>query len=384
MKISAWAIRHPIPVAVIMIALTLAGIWSYLLLPIKRFPNVEFPVVSVSVTQQGAAPSEMEQQITRPIEDALTGIAGLRHTSSTVTLGSSGTSAEFEIGTDMQKAVEDVRTAVERTRATLPQGIDAPSVTRVDMSSAPILTYAVSAPGMSAVDLSWFVDDTVARALQAQRGVAQVKRIGGVSREINITLDPDRMTAHGVTAYAINTALAQFHRDDTGGRSEAGGREQTIRVLGSSATMEQLRGLTIPLSATQYVRLGDLATITDSHAEERGFARLDGHPAIAFQVSKTTAASDVSVEDGVDRAIATLNGQNKGIAISKVVSTVSDTRASYLATVHVLIEGMVLAALVVFLFLRDWRATVIAALAMPLSTATWMIWKIAPSAVGWS
>jgi HAE1 family hydrophobic/amphiphilic exporter-1 len=361
MKISAWAIRHPIPVAVIMIALTLAGIWSYLLLPIKRFPNVEFPVVSVSVTQQGAAPSEMEQQITRPIEDALTGIAGLRHTSSTVTLGSSSTSAEFEIGTDMQKAVEDVRTAVERTRATLPQGIDAPSVTRVDMSSAPILTYAVSAPGVSAVDLSWFVDDTVARALQAQRGVAQVKRIGGVSREINITLDPDRMTAHGVTAYAINTALAQFHRDDTGGRSEAGGREQTIRVLGSSATMEQLRNLTIPLSATQYVRLGDLATITDSHAEERGFARLDGHPAIAFQVSKTTAASDVSVEDGVDRAIATLNGQNKGIAISKVVSTVSDTRASYLATVHVLIEGMVLAALVVFLFLRDWRATVIAA-----------------------
>ncbi|WP_343615034.1 efflux RND transporter permease subunit [Novosphingobium sp.] len=367
MKISAWAIRHPIPVAVIMIALTLAGIWSYLLLPIKRFPNVEFPVVSVSVTQQGAAPSEMEQQITRPIEDALTGIAGLRHTSSTVTLGASSTSAEFEIGTDMQKAVEDVRTAVERTRATLPQGIDAPSVTRVDMSSAPILTYAVSAPGVSAVDLSWFVDDTVARALQAQRGVAQVKRIGGVSREINITLDPDRMTAHGVTAYAINTALAQFHRDDTGGRSEAGGREQTIRVLGSSATMEQLRNLTIPLSATQYVRLGDLATITDSHAEERGFARLDGHPAIAFQVSKTTAASDVSVEDGVDRAIATLNGQNKGIAISKVVSTVSDTRASYLATVHVLIEGMVLAALVVFLFLRDWRATVIAALAMPLS-----------------
>lgn len=367
MKISAWAIRHPIPVAVIMIALTLAGIASYMMLPVKRFPNVEFPVVSVTVTQSGAAPSEMEQQITRPIEDALTGIAGLRHTTSSVRLGSSSTSAEFEIGTDMQKAVEDVRTAVERTRPVLPQGIDAPSVQRVDMSSAPILTYAVSAPGMSAVDLSWFVDDTVARALQAQRGVAQVKRIGGVAREINVNLDPDRMTAHGVTASSISTALAQFHRDDSGGRAEAGGREQTIRVLGSSATVDRLRELNIPISATQYVRLGDLATITDSHAEERGFARLDGHPAIAFQVSKTTAASDVSVEDGVDRAIAKLSSENKGIAITKVVSTVADTRASYQATVHVLIEGMLLAALVVFLFLRDWRATVIAALAMPLS-----------------
>lgn len=367
MKISAWAIRHPIPVAVIMIALTLAGIASYMMLPVKRFPNVEFPVVSVTVTQQGAAPSEMEQQITRPIEDALTGIAGLRHTTSNVRLGSSSTSAEFEIGTDMQKAVEDVRTAVERTRPVLPQGIDAPSVQRVDMSSAPILTYAVSAPGMSGMDLSWFVDDTVARALQAQRGVAQVKRIGGVAREINVTLDPDRMMAHGVTASSVNTALAQFHRDDSGGRAEAGGREQTIRVLGSSATIDLLRELNIPISATQYVRLGDLATITDSHAEERGFARLDGHPVIAFQVSKTTAASDVSVEDRVDRAIAKLTDENKGIAITKVVSTVADTRASYQATVHVLIEGMLLAALVVFLFLRDWRATVIAALAMPLS-----------------
>ena len=367
MKISAWAIRHPIPVAVIMIALTLAGIASYMMLPVKRFPNVEFPAVTVSVTQNGAAPSEMEQQITRPIEDALTGIAGLRHTTSTVRLGSSSTTAEFEIGSDMQKAVEDVRTAVERTRPVLPQGIDAPSVQRLDMSSAPILTYAVSAPGMSAVDLSWFVDDTIARALQAQRGVAQVKRIGGVSREINVTLDPDRMAAHGLTASSISTALAQFHRDDSGGRAEAGGREQTIRVLGSSATVDRLRELTIPISATQYVRLGDLATVTNSHAEERGFARLDGHPAIAFQVSKTTAASDVSVEDNVDRAIAKLTAERKDIVITKVVSTVADTRASYQATVHVLIEGMVLAALVVFLFLRDWRATVIAAVAMPLS-----------------
>lgn len=367
MKMSAWAIRNPIPVAVVMLGLTLAGIAAYLMLPIKRFPNVEFPVITVTVTQQGAAPSEMEQQITRPIEDALTGIAGLRHTSSSVVLGASTTSAEFEIGSDMQKAMEDVRTAVERTRPILPQGIDAPSVQRLDMSSAPILTYSVSANAMSAVDLSWFIDDTVARALQAQRGVAQVKRIGGVTREINVNLDVDRMTAHGVTASSVSTALAQFHRDDSGGRAEAGGREQTIRVLGSAATVEQLRDLNIPLSATQYVRLGDLATITDSQAEQRGFARLNGRPSIAFQVSKTQAASDVSVEDGVDKAVAKLLADHPEVSIIKVASTVQDTRASYSATVHVLVEGMVLAALVVFLFLHDWRATAIAALAMPLS-----------------
>lgn len=369
MKMSAWAIRNPIPVVVAMIGLSLAGIAAYLMLPVKRFPNVEFPIVMVTVTQQGAAPSEMEQQITRPVEDALTGIAGLRHTSSTVVLGASTTTAEFEIGSDMQKAMEDVRTAVERTRPILPQGIDAPSVQRIDMSSAPILTYAASSHGMSARDMSWFIDDTVARTLQAQRGVAQVQRIGGVSREINVNLDIDRMTAHGVTASAVSTALAQFHRDDSGGRAIIGEREQTIRVLGSSATVEQLRDLTIPLSVTQYVRLGDLATITDSQAEQRGFARLDGRPAIAFQVSKTQAASDVSVEHAVDQALARLQAGHRDLTITKVISTVADTRASYAATVHVLVEGMILAALVVFLFLHDWRATAIAALAMPLSLA---------------
>jgi len=367
MRISAWAIRHPIPVTVLMIALTLAGIVAYNLLPIKRFPNVEFPVVTVSVTQSGAAPSEMEEQITRPVEDALTGIAGLRHTSSTVMLGSSTTAAEFEIGTDMQKAVDQVRTAVERTRPQLPQGIDAPSVTRVDASSAPILTYAVSAPNMSAVELSWFVDDTITRALQAQRGVSQISRIGGVAREINVTLIPDRMAGYGVTAAAINTAMANFHRNDTGGRADAGGREQTIRVLGSADTVEELAKLNIPVSATRYIRLSDVATVSDGRGEQRGFARLDGHPAVAFQVSKTTNASDVAVEDAVDKAVAKLGEAHKEVEIRKVVSTVSDTRASFRATTHVLIEGMLLAALVVFLFLRDWRSTVIAALAMPLS-----------------
>jgi len=214
MRISAWAIRNPIPVVSLFILLTIAGIVAYVGLPIKQFPNVNFPVVSVTVTQNGAAPSEVENQITRPIENALSGVAGVKHISSTAVLGSSTTTVEFELHSDMQKATDDVRTAVERARVELPAGIDPPLVQRLDIDNAPILTYAVSAPGMGDTELSRFIDKVVTRALQAQAGVAQVRRIGGAEREINVVLDAQRMAALGVTAPQVNNALAAFNSDD--------------------------------------------------------------------------------------------------------------------------------------------------------------------------
>jgi HAE1 family hydrophobic/amphiphilic exporter-1 len=368
LRISALAIRNPIPVAILFIALTLMGLISYGQLPIKQYPNISFPLVAVTVTQSGAAPTEMETQITRPIEDAVAGIAGVKHISSDISLGASTTSIEFELGTDMQKATDDVRTAIDRTRVLLPPGIDPPNIQRVDIDSAPILTYAVSSNTLSPVDLSWFVDDTVARAIQAGKGVAQVSRLGGVDREINVTLDPAKMAAFAVTAPQVNAALYQFNVDEAGGRANIGAQEQTVRVLGQAQTVEALRGLVIP-AAGRYVTLGDVAEVGDGQAEARGFARLDNRPAVAFQVNKTRDASDVSVEKVVVAAVAKLQAAHPEVKFTLVVSTVAQTRASYTATVHVLIEGMGLAALVVFLFLRSWRATAIAAIAMPLSLA---------------
>ena len=367
LRLSAWAIRTPTPVVLIMIALTIAGLAAYWKLPVKQFPNVEFPIVVVTVTQSGAAPSEVETQITRPIEDALAGIAGLRHVSSEVTLGASTTTAEFELGTEMQRASDDVRTAVEQARAILPTGIDPPSTRRIDISFLPILTYAVSAPGMSPAELSWFVDDSVARGLQAQSGVSKVQRLGGVDREINVTLDPERLAAFGVTAAQVNQALARTNLNDTGGRAQIGASEQTIRVLGEASDVAAIGATTIPVGTGAFVRLSNVATIVDGAAEPRSFARHDGQPLIAYQLSKTTHASDVSTEARVKGAIAALQRAHPEVRFTEIVSTVDETRRSFSATTHVLVEGMLLAALVVFLFLRSWRATIIAAVAMPLS-----------------
>ena len=367
-RISAWAIRNPTPVSLLFVALTIWGVLAYGSLPIKHYPNVNFPLVSVTVTQSGAAAPEMESQITRPIENALATIPHIKHVSSSVTLGSSGTYVEFELGTDMQKATDDVRTAVDRVRASLPSTIDAPQVTRIDVDGAPILTYTVSSTQLSPTELSWFVDDTITTQLQALKGVAQVSRVGGAAREIEVLLKPDRMAAFGVTAPQVSQALAQFHVDSSGGRAKIGGQEQSVRVLGSVETVDRLKDMSIPVGG-RYVRLTDIAEVGDGFAEQRRFSRLNGRPVVAFQVNKTKESSDVFVERLVTDKVKEIAAKNPLIQITPIVSTVDETRHSYAATVDVLLEGMVLAAIVVWLFLRNWRATIVAAVAMPLSLA---------------
>ncbi|TCS16502.1 efflux RND transporter permease subunit [Caulobacter sp. BK020] len=367
LKVSAWAIKNPIPVAVLFIALIIAGVGCYLGLPIKQFPNVEFPAVTVTVTQSGAAPGEMETQVTRPIEDAVASISNVKTIRSSVVQGASTTTIEFNLGEDLQKVTDEVRSKVDQTRAILPREVDEPIVQRLEITSAPIITYAVSAPTMSATELSWFIDDTVTRALQGEKGVAQVARVGGVDREINVVIDPDRMASFGVTAPQLNQALASFSVDAPGGRAKIGGREQTLRVLGAATTVEQLRAITIPVSGGRYVKLTDVAQVGQGAEEERGFARLDGKPVVAFQVMKTRDSSDVAVEDNVKKAVEGLQAKQPGVTFVKIFSTVDETRASFAATEHTLLEGMLLASLVVFLFLREWRATLITAIAMPVS-----------------
>ena len=367
LRISAWAIRNPVPVAVLFVALTIAGAVALAGLPAKRLPNLDYPLVSVSVTENGGAPAQMETQITRPVEDALAGIANVRNISSTVTQGQSTTNVDFAMGEDLQKKTDEVRSAVDRIRASLPRDIDVPIVSQVEIDSGPIATYAVSAPGMSDAELSWFIDDIISRALQAAPGVAQVTRVGGVNREINVLVNPDRLAAHGLTAADVNDALSIVQTQAPGGVSVIGGREQTIRVIGSADTIDRLRRLTIPTSNGRFVRLTDVADVGDGASEVRGFARLNGRPVVGFQVSKSREASEIAVENGVKAKVAELQAAHRGMTFKPIFSPVDDTRRSLATTWHVLAEGMLLAALVVFVFLRDWRATLITALAMPMS-----------------
>jgi len=366
--ISAWAIRNPIPVTVLFIGLVLAGLIAYSGLPVKQYPNIQFPLVAVTITQNGAAPGEMETQITRPVEDAVAGVSGIKTIQSSVTQGVSTTSMQFDLGEDLQKKTDEIRSKIDQARAILPRDIDEPTVRQLEVDDgAPILTYAVSATNITDDALSWFVDDTLSRGLQAAKGVAQVSRVGGAAREINVVINPDKLAAQGLTASQVNNALRSFQTDAPGGRVSVGGREQTVRVLGSVKTIAQLRDITVPTDSGRFVKLSEIADIGDGAAETRGFARLNGRPVLGFQVSKTKEASDVDTEDAVVRQLAQIEKANPGVKFARIFSAVEETRASFQATKNVLLEGMILAALVVLFFLRDWRATLITAVAMPMS-----------------
>ncbi|MBP1876562.1 HAE1 family hydrophobic/amphiphilic exporter-1 [Ensifer adhaerens] len=366
-NISAWAIRKPVPTIVLFVVLTLVGIASFLRLPVNANPSVSFPVVTVTITQPSAQPAEMETQVTRRVEGVAAGLVAVNHIRSTVANGISTTTVEFKIGTDPDRAANDVREAVAQIRSDLPQSIQEPVVSRVDVDGSAIIYYTVRAPNMSAVELSWFVDDTLNSELLTLPGVQKVQRLGGVNREVRVSLDPERLLALGVTADQVNTAMRELNTNVPSGRGEIGGREQSIRTIGSATSVEDLSRLSVPISGGRWVQLSDVSKIEDTSSEPRNFARLDGEPVVSFSVSRSKGASDTVVADRVAARLAEIQARTPGIEIKELISLVEYTKESYDAAVTALLEGAALTIVVVFAFLRNWRATLISALAMPLS-----------------
>ncbi len=367
-NISGAAIRKPIPPLVLFAVLTLVGLVSFWMLPITRAPNVDIPVVQVTVTQQGAAPAELETQVTKKIEDAVANVTGVKHLTSTVTDGSSQTLIELRLEVSSDRALNDVRDAVAKIRADLPRGVDEPIIERIDVVGQSIQTFAVTAPAMTLEGLSWFVDDVVLRELQGVSGVGRVERIGGVTREVRVSLDPDRLASLGITAGAVNTQLRATSADMAGGRGELGAQEQTIRTLAGARALSQLEQTRIVLPGGREVRLGELGTVEDTYEEPRKFARMDGStPVVSFAIYRAKGASDVTVADAVGVRLRKLETAHPEATFTLIDDGVRATRGSFLSAMHSLIEGAVLATLVVLLFLRDWRATLLSAVALPLS-----------------
>ncbi len=367
MNISAWSIRRPIVSIVLFAVLLVLGVFSFRSLPITRFPNIDVPIVSVTITQAGAAPAELETQVTKKVEDAVAGIAGVKHIFSSITDGTSSTSIEFRLESNTDRAVNDVKDAVSRIRADLPRTIDEPIVRRIEIEGAAILTYGVAAATRSTEEISWFIDDVVIRKLQSVRGVASIDRVGGVDREIRVAIDPDKLVALGITAADVNRQLLATSVDVAGGRGEVAGREQAIRTLAGARRIEELAATTIALPGARTVRLSELGTISDGAAEPRLFARLNGEPVVAFSVFRAKGESDARVAELIGAKIEELRRENPEYGITLIDSSVNYTVGNYLSAMEGLVEGAVLAVLVVFLFLRDWRATVISAIALPLS-----------------
>ena len=366
MNVSAWAIRRPLPALMIFFVLCVAGLWGFWKLPVARFPDIAFPMVTVTVPQPGASPSQLETEVTRRIEDQVATLNGVKRVTSTVTEGASTTAIEFQLETDIATALDDTRAAVSRIRTDLPQDIQEPIINKVDIGGS-LLTYAVASDRMGVDELSWFVDREVTRAMFGVPGVAKVARAGGVERQIRVDLDPDALQAYGVTAGEISQQIAASQVERPGGRAELDAAQQVIRTVGTVQSAEQLRGFSIALRDGRAVRLGTLARISDGSADPSQVALLDGKPVVSFAISRTRGSSELEVADGVRATIDELEKAHPGTTFRLVTATVEEAERSYSSSMTMLWEGALLALLVVWLFLRDWRATWISAIALPLS-----------------
>ncbi|WP_235893603.1 efflux RND transporter permease subunit [Cognatilysobacter lacus] len=365
-NVSAWAIRRPLPALMIFFVLCVAGLWGFWKLPVARFPDISFPMVVVTISQPGASPSQLETEVTRKVEDQVATLDGVKRVTSTVTEGVSTTAIEFQLSVDLPAALDDTRAAVSRIRADLPQDIQEPLVTKVTIGGA-LMTYAVASDRMGVDELSWFVDRDVTRALFGVPGVAQVTRQGGVDRMVRIDLDPDALQAFGTTAGAVNAQLARMQVERPSGKTEVGSAQQVLRTIATVADARELENFAISLPDGRSARLGTLARITDAAADPTQVALLDGKPVVAFSISRTRGSSELKVAEGVEAALAELARKTPGVKFQRVTSTVGETERSYHSSMEMLIEGALLALAVVWLFLRDWRATWISAVALPLS-----------------
>jgi multidrug efflux pump subunit AcrB len=366
-NISAWSIRNPLVPLVLFFGLLLAGITSFNRMDVQDMPDIEFPLVIVSISQPGAAPSEIENQITQRVESAIQTLDGVETVQSTASEGNSQTRIEFELGTDVAEAVNEVKASIDQIRGELPDGILEPRIFKQQTSSQPIVYFSVAADDMTLEQLSWFIDDTITKRLLTVEGLAEVNRNGGVDREILVILDPAKMQSLGVTATAINSTLRSLNTNAAGGQSEIAGSRQSVRVLGNAATAYELSQTQISLGGGRTIKLADIARVTDSYGELTSLAKLNGKQVVTFSITRARGESDVTVYDGVVEELRALEAENPGIRFTRLFTEVDYTKAQYESSMAAMVEGAVLAVIVVFLFLRDWRATMISALAIPLS-----------------
>jgi multidrug efflux pump subunit AcrB len=366
-NVSSWSIRNPTPAILLFIMLTLAGLLGFKAMKIQNFPDIDLPMVTVTASLPGASPAQMETEVARKIENSLATVQGLKHIYTTLQDGTAILTAEFRLEKPTQEALDDVRDAVSRVRSDLPSDLRDPVIQKVNLAGTPILTYTVASTRMDDEALSWFIDNQVSKTMLAVNGVGAVTRVGGVSREVRVELDPARMLALNITAADVSRQLRQIQQEASGGRADLGGAEQSVRTLATVQTAQELGAMEVTLSDGRHVRLDAIAKVSDTVAERRQAALLNGKPVVSFEIVRSRGASEIDVTEGVRAALEKLKAEHPDITITEAFNFVDPVIENYDGSMKLLYEGALLAVLVVWLFLRDLRATFVSAVALPLS-----------------
>ena len=367
MNVSAWSIRNPIPAILLFILLTLVGLMGFRAMKIQNFPDIDLPTIMVTASLPGASPSQMETEVARKIENSVATLQGVKHIYTLTQDGVATVTVEFRLEKPTQEAIDDVRDAVSRVRSDLPADLRDPVISKMNLAGAPVLTYTVASDRMDEEALSWFVDNEVTRAMLTVPGVGAINRVGGVTREVRVQLDPDRLIALNATAAEVSRQLRQVQQEAAGGRADVGGAEQSVRTIATVQTADELGRMQIALQDGRSVRLDQIATVQDTVAERRQAALLNGKPVVAFEVVRSRGAGEVDVLHGVRATLDKLRAQHPDISVTEAFNFVDPVSENYEGSMSLMVEGAILAVIVVWFFLREWRATIVSAAALPLS-----------------
>jgi multidrug efflux pump subunit AcrB len=365
-NLATWSIRNPIPSILLFVVLSLAGIWGFASLPIQNLPDLELPEVVVTLSQPGAAPAQLETEVARKVEDSVATLSGVRHVRTSIGDGTVVMRVEFVFEKPLSEALLETRNAIDRVRSDLPTTVLPASVTAKAFGEDPTVTYSVMARNLNEESLSWYIDDRVAKTVLAVPGVGRFERLGGVQREVRMDIDPVRLASLGATINDVSRALRRVQQETSGGLARIGGGEQAFRTTALVTSAADLSGLRIVLADGRQIRLDQVATVHDGIADRTQAALLDGESAVGFNVYRAKGYDETKVALGVRAALDQI-GRDKPVSFRAVAGSVDYTVQQYHGSMDMLVEGAVLAVLIVWLFLRDWRATVIAATALPLS-----------------
>ena len=367
MNVSAWSIRNPIPAILLFLLLTVVGLMGFRAMKIQNYPDIDLPIVVVSATLPGAAPAQLETEVARKLENSVATLQGVKHLYTKVQDGSVNVTLEFVLEKPIQEATEEVRDAVTRVRSDLPGEMDDPVVTKANLAGMPVLTYTIASKSMDDMALSWFVDNNISKAMLGVKGVGAVNRVGGVNRQVRIEIDPDKLVALKATAADISRQLRQVQQEASGGRTAIGDAEQSVRTVATVQSAEELAAMQIPLSDGRSIRLDQVASVEDTMAERRSIAMLNGKPVVGFELVRSKGASEVDVMNGARAELKRMQEKHPDVIVDEAFNFVTPVVDNYDGSMSLMYEGAVLAVIVVWFFLRDWRATFVSATALPLS-----------------
>ena len=366
-NVSSWSIKNPVPAIILFILLCLAGFISFNAMKIQNFPDLELPTINVSAALPGASPAQLENEVARRLENSVAKLQGLKHIYTTIQDGSVSLTAEFRLEKPVQEALDETRTAVSEVRADLPADLRDPIVNKLNLSGAPILAFTIHSDRMDDEALSWFVDDTLTKTLLGVRGVGSISRVGGVNRQIWVSLNTAKLQSLNTTAADISRQLRLTQIEVTGGVAKIGGSEQPMRTIALAKSAEALAEMDIVLSDGRKIRLDQVATIKDTVADPKSLALLNGKSVVGFDITRSKGAGEIEVGEGVYKALDEIKKAHPDIEMTEAFNFVKPVQEEFDASMTLLYEGALLAVLVVWLFLRDFRATFVSAVALPLS-----------------